>query len=243
VLARRGSFGALPDYGGIGRNLREQARFSYLYPAEWMKSSWEPWLPYYEQERGLVWKRQDGGDPLPYGHFRQRLLATHPGTAIDPASDIAAEGTLHEFEYVLPRWRHNGAPVAFVGYVFVREGSCFQETLRDVGELWIGGEGRYGFGRLRQATELKDDMSDCFGVRLDLNREDPIVQNSSFVWAHALPRPDSIKAGAWEVVLGWDRGSLFSVALEGPCWAPGSRSVETASFRILDSGFWEQVTP
>jgi hypothetical protein len=95
VLAQRNASGAWPDYQGIGNTLKEQARFSYLYPAEQVGGEWHPWLPRYE-EKGLCWQRQNSEEKLSDRSFRQRLLSTHPGTAIDPASDTAAEGTLRE---------------------------------------------------------------------------------------------------------------------------------------------------
>jgi hypothetical protein len=239
TLARQAASGAWPDYQGIGKALQEQARFSYLYPAEWVNDSWQPWLPCYEAEHGRCWQRQDGGETLPDRAFRRRLLATHPGTAIDPASDTAAEGTLREVECILPHWRSTAVPVAFVGYVCLQDGNDPYGLTR-VQEIALGGETRYGFGRMRR-EQLEPDVSDCFGIPVDGGDSDPILQNPRFVWAHTLSRDDPIEGGAWELVLGWDRGSLFSGACEGPCWAPGSRAKATTRFRLLERGVWQRA--
>ena len=236
-LARQNASGAWPDYQSIGRDLQENARFSYLYPAEQVNGRWHPWLPRYEEGRGLCWQRQDGGDPLPDRTFRQRLLSTHPGTAIDPASDTAAEGTLREVEYIMPRWRDTGAPVAFAGYVFLRDGND-PYGLKNVKELWVGGESRYGFGRLSR-VQPEGPVNDCFGISLDLSDKDPILCEPEFIWAHAPLDGGEAKAGAWEIVLGWDQNTLRSEASCSPCWKPGSRAKGKIRFRLLGNGLWQ----
>jgi hypothetical protein len=243
TLARQTASGAGPNYQGIGKDLQEKARFSYLYPAEQANGQWQPWLPRYEEGQGLCWQHQDGGNLLPDRFFRQRLLSTHPGTAIDPASDTAAEGTLREVEYILPRWRDTVTSVALVGYVFLRDGDD-PHGLKDVEELWIGGESRYGFGHLRRVrleSSPWQSANDCFGIPLDLGGDDPILQHPQFVYAHTLPEGEPVKCGAWEIVLGWDQDNLYTGTSSSLCWVPGSRVKETACYRIPESGVWEKV--
>ena len=239
MLARRNASEAWPDYQGIGTALQQQARFSYLYPAEQVRGRWYSWLPRYVKGQGLCWQRQDGRDLVPHRIFRQRLLSTHPGTAIEPASDTAAEGTLREVEYITPRWRDTGAPIAFVGYVFLRDGNDLY-GLKGVKELWVGGESRYGFGRLR-LIEWEGSVGDCFGASLDLEGEEPILKEPEFLLAHTLVDKDNLVsgAGALEVVLWWDQDKLYSETPSSLCWAPGSQV--KARYRIMKSGVWEKV--
>jgi hypothetical protein len=243
-LARRNASGAWPDYQGIGRDLQKNVRFSYLYPAEQVNGPWHPWLPRYEKGQGLCWQRQDGGKPLMDRSFRQHLLSTQSGTAIDPHSDTAAEGTLREVEYIMPRWRYSGAPLGFVGYVLLRHGSdphgLNLRGLMNVEELWVGGESRYGFGRLHR-VQWEDSVRDCFGISLDLSQNDPILSVSEFVWAHVPTNSDSGASGAWEILLGWDRDTLDSRACSNLCWAPGSRVSAPECYRITENGIWESL--
>ena len=238
VLARRNASGAWPDYQGIGNTLKEQARFSYLYPAEQVGGEWHPWLPRYE-EKGLCWQRQNSEEKLSDQGFRQRLLSTHPGTAIDPASDTAADGTLREVEYIMPRWRHTGAPLAFVGYVFLRDGND-PYGLKDVEEIWVGGESRYGFGCLRR-VRLEGPVSDCFGISLDLDGESPILKEPEILCAHAWVDDKNEFSGAWEIILGWDRDNLYSRDPSNLCWVPGSQAKNKTRYRITENGIWEKV--
>jgi len=237
-LARQNASGAWPAYQSVGRDLQETARFSYLYPAEQVNGQWYPWLPRYKEGQGLCWQRQDGGALLPDRVFRQRLLSTHPGTAIDPASDTAAKGTLREVEYIMPRWRHIGAPLAFVGYVFLQDGKDLH-GLMDIAEIWVGGESRYGFGRLRRVRI--DPTNECFGISLELRGDAPILCVSEFVWAHVPADGSNIGSGSWEVILGWDRDNLNSIASSGLCWEPGSRANASTLFRISESGVWKSI--
>jgi len=121
---RRGN--SFPRYETEGTTLHENARFTYLFPAECDGKHWRAWLPRYEALDGLVWRREDRQDieerQLTDRQMRRRLLDTRPSTAIDPDSDSAEEGSLRETECVLPRWRDIESPVAFVGYVFPEAG-------------------------------------------------------------------------------------------------------------------------
>ncbi len=240
-LARRQSPSGFPNYHKLGQKLQQGARFTYLYPAEEVRGEWHPWLPRYEQGEGLVWVRQNDGEKIRDRKFRKRLLAAQPSTAIEPGSDTAHDGTLREMEYVLPHWRCTASPVAFVGYVFVKDNGIATE-LRDIDALTVGGESRYGFGRLR-LDRADDQKSECFGVPTALTGHGPTLklESQEAVLAHTLPKGDPIECGAFELVLGWNVGSLFSGACEAPCWTPGSRVKREACFQILESGFWSEV--
>jgi len=243
-IARRTAGDSFPDYQRIGRELCEDVRFTYLFPAEKIENRWLAWLPRYEEVYGLRWHREDDqATPLLDRGFRRRLLATHPGTAIDPASDTATKGSLREFEYVLPHWRDTKGPVAFVGYVFVQDRRDLHERLRDVGELWVGGEVRYGFGRLRRMSldgDIWQPANNCFGITLDLEGNDPILLEPKFIWAHTLPERNPVNGGIQEVVLGWDRGNPYVEVAQRPCWMPGSRVASGTRLRVLENGLWEK---
>jgi hypothetical protein len=138
-------------------------------------------------------------------------------------------------EYIMPRWRHTGTPLAFVGYVFLRDRND-PHGLKDVEELWVGGESRYGFGRLRRVW--LEDVEDCFGISINLMGDDPILCEPECVRAHALLNGNDMEAGTWEIVLGWDQSNL---SISGLCWVPGSQVKDKRRYRITESGVWESV--
>ena len=231
-------------YAQKGQQLRQNVRFSYLFPAEQVGHEWLAWLPRYQQKEGLVWEREDR-ETLSDHSFRQRLLITQPGTAINPASDTAEEGTLRELELISPWWRsqengHSPKPVAMVGYLFCRDPAlCTQlpalcTQLQQVTELFIGGDTRYGLGRLqRQAFE---PVSSFFlRMNMELSGEVPVVEGSLLL-AHTYPQRFPA-AGALECVRGWD--TLNNTLSHAQClWVPGSQLPGKSRFCIEAEGYW-----
>lgn len=240
-LARRRENG-FPSYKTEGATLHENARFSYLFPAECDGKHWRAWLPRYEERDGLVWRREDRPDSkhdITNRQMRLRLLDARPGTAIDPDSDSAEEGSLRETECVLPRWRDIESPVAFVGYVFFKEGFS---DLRDVKVIFVGGDTRYGLGRLRRVGELASS-SDLFGAQVLLDQDAPMIQTSHLL-AHTHLSDQAPKiVGSQEVLAGWDRtkADAFRRTAETPLWTPGSQvcNGDVRKWKISRDGVWK----
>lgn len=239
-LARRRESG-FPSYENEGTVLRENARFTYLFPAECDGKHWRAWLPRYEQPAGLVWRRedrQDGEYHLPDRQIRMRLLDARPGTAIDPDSDSAEEGSLRETECVLPQWRSSESSVAFVGYVFLKQDL---PELRDLTALFLGGDSRYGLGRLRRLDMTP--ASDVFGAQIDLNQGAPSVRSNRLL-AHTHQDAGRLEIiGSHELLAGWDRTrhDPFLPIAEMPLWTPGSRVRDgrVADWEIGENGIWK----
>lgn len=239
-LARRRENG-FPSYETEGTRLHENTRFTYLFPAECDGKHWRAWLPRHEERDGLVWRREDQSDSkhdLTNRQMRMRLLDARPGTAIDPDSDSAEEGSLRETECVLLQWRSSGSPVAFVGYVFLKQDL---PELRDVTALFLGGDTRYGLGRLRRLDMTP--ASDVFGVRARMSEDVPVIQ-SRHLLAHA-QRSDGVAeiVGSQELLAGWDRTrhDPFHPIAQMPLWTPGSRVRDggVADWEIGENGIWE----
>jgi len=233
-LARRGS-PSFPDYSQVGNQVRQQTRLSYLFPAQRVGEKWLAWLPQYEQGTGLQWWREDGTGSVPDAHFRRWLLTTRPGTAIDSNSDTAAEGTLREYE-VINLWSRWGSPsspqpVALAGYIFIDNGA--DQTVFDVEELFIGGDTRYGLGRIRKVECSEADR--IFDKPVDLTGSDPRVRTGQ-VLAHALPNRAINLLGTWEQLGMWDYGEFKTAQL---VWVPGSQAGDNSSlWRIREDGLW-----
>lgn len=236
-LARRQST-SFPDYLAAGQSLQNQARFGYLFPAQKVGAAWVAWLPEYRKE-GLIWVQEDGKALVEDRAFRRWLLTTRPGTAIAPDSDTAEEGTLREHEVIVAasRWgNEDGLPqaVGFAGYVFAVDG--VEKDLQAIEQIFVGGDTRYGMGRLKRVEFSRH--SELFGEQVNLQLRDPVVITSRIL-AHATT--NAAFCGALECLAGWDvvsgRLTLFVLA-----WAPGSKSKEgLASFCIRENGLWYQT--
>jgi hypothetical protein len=240
----------VPDYNGVGDTLKRDARFSYFYPAERLGDRWLAWLPCYEDARGLCWRREDNpSEAVPDRAFRRELLTTRPGTAIDPCSDSAADGSLRETECVCDRWRgsRDGEErrVAYVGYVFTQTTTA-KDYVASVGRLFLGGDTRYGLGRVRRAAFDLVKGGEMFGGPTNLAADAPCVE-SDRVLGHAYLDGGRSMTGALELVGGWERdrdqGRSAPRALDerAPYWQPGSRSDGMGSWTIEPEGTWMSI--
>jgi len=231
-----------PKYAEKGKKLCEQARFTYLFPAEWLENRWVPRLPMFEPGNGLVWRRgtqKCESDRV----FRSRLLETRPGTAIDAPADAAAEGSLRETECIGRFWRpaadEHASPVGLVGYVFCRDDAIAGE-IAQIDRLLLGGDTRYGLGRVRRVDW--SEASDVFGAIPSLEANTPCI-SSNVVLAHAIRNNSDNKiVGALECLAGWDRadnGGLTNLH-DRPLWTPGSTisNGAKAEWEIGTHGFW-----
>lgn len=246
-LSRREAVnGREPQYESVGGSLRRDYRFTYLFPAEEVEATWQAWLPTYRDALGLAWAREDQpeqavGDRL----FRRRLLSTRPGTSIEASTDAADDGSLRETECIEAHWRddrgRDAGAVAMVGYAFIHTAKARDKypperrRLDGVDAIFVGGDTRYGLGRLhRVAVDLLKDGK-AFGGAVVLDADLPQVESST-AWAHAHARAPLL--GALELLGGWDRGSIRSLDQAAPLWQPGSRSKSLIRWSIELDGLW-----
>lgn len=233
--ARRQS-ASFPDYQTVGARLKKQTRFTYLFPAQKREDTWHAWLPEYRENKGLVWVREDRGEEAEDRRFRRWLLTTRPATAIAPASGTAEEGTLRELEVIVAtsRWGKEDQPpqpVGFAGYVFLAEEA--ENALLEIEEIFVGGDIRYGLGRLKRVE--CSSKSEVFRERVELQHPDPIVV-ASRILSHTVT--NTISLGALERLGGWDILSGVPVVFP-PAWAPGSKSKSgPGRFCIREEGLW-----
>src|SRR5208282_925246 len=182
--------------------------------------------------------------------FRRRLLDARPGTAIDATSGTAADGTLRETECINTHWRTeaNGEarPVGLIGYVFRCADDGMIDGVSKIDILSLGGDTRYGLGRMRRVEWA--DASDAFGAQVILNTETPRVRSSA-VLAHTFQHEgEPGMFGALECLVGWDLASNTGVKElhDKPLWTPGS--VTCADFKatpewdMVGYGYWRLVT-
>ena len=223
-IARLKSGESFPDYKGVGDEVKRSCRFTYLFPAEKQDGRFLAWLPKFEKEKGLRWCLQDCGKSWSDRDFRRRLLDSRPGTAIVPESDSALEGSLRHTECISPWWRDSNsqgetaAPVLLLGYVFWQDSDRHRQ-LQDIETLFIGGDTRYGLGKIRR-IDMSSSDDNVFGKPVRPDREHPEI-GSDIVLGHA-PEDGGTEEmrGAKELLGGWDRNSPWKGGKRA--WAPGS---------------------
>jgi len=247
---REAQSGQTPQYQSVGEALQQNYRFTYLYPAQQTEKKWLVWLPAYRNKLGLSWVREDLPDVvLGDRQFRRRVLSTRPGTSIDASTDAAEDGSLRETECIEARWRdgrgRDAGPVALVGYVFIRTAKAKDECpterrrLDDIDAVFIGGDTRYGLGRLHRVSfEWVGTDPTLFGSVAMLDANSPRV-DSPTVWAHAQQCSSAFQmSGALELLGGWNHGSPCSLNQAAVLWQPGSRSAGNVRWQIEGDGTW-----
>ncbi|GBD31896.1 hypothetical protein HRbin33_00857 [bacterium HR33] len=244
-IARAKAQNRFANYKDVGSKIQGHVRFTYLFPAERSGNEWHAWLPRYVEDKGLVWQREDATHhELSDRQLRMRLLSTRPSTAIEPSSDTAAEGSLRETECMNTWWRDRegkpGGPVGLVGYVFLHADleKGIRDRLEQLELIMVGGDTRYGLGRLRRLTKITPP-GDVFGCKVDLAKKDPEVETER-VLAHAElnAKAQPQLCGNLELLRGWDYGKSDHRGAEIPPWVPGSASGAAYLWRINASGHW-----
>jgi hypothetical protein len=274
-----------PDYGKFGKELGTWCRFSYLFPAEKIDNQILVWLPQYfcedktkhdsdngrnhEERTGLYWVSQSvstGKDLkksdqslLTDRAFRRLLLDVRTGTAINPGSDAALDGSLREMEYINPWWRSladsqvSRNPVYLFGYVFLKDNG-FKRKMEAMDTLFIGGDTRYGLGKIVRDSWQEAPVGPCFGGAVDPEEEEPEVY-SDRVLGHAFSftdreihmRGNKELPGGWEISGPWmkQKGTPETEGNAGEnkdreeiLWSPGSSASKKMKWGINTHGIW-----
>ncbi|MBU1222193.1 hypothetical protein KKF34_10110 [Myxococcota bacterium] len=236
-ISRNTSGEKFPEYKDIGNQIKAESRFTYLFPTEKQGNKFLPWLPEFDEMRGYQWFCQSRN--LTDREFRCRMLDSRPGTAIDPDSDSAAEGTLRETECINPSWRKTDnqektSEMFLSGYVFLKNNGLIKQ-FEMIDTLFVGGDTRYGLGKISRLKwqELSRDFS-VFEKTVHLDQEEPQIV-SNIIWGHSFESKHPDMIGTKELSGGWDNGSQCEGKLT---WAPGSSMTHPLAWSIDKNGFW-----
>lgn len=247
ALARQ-STAEFPAYSEVGKEVRENCRFTYLYPAERIGEHYAVWLPQYVESAGLCWKMHKGPNEecISERAFKRRLIGARASTAIAPDTDTAADESLRETECILPYWRHTSelSSVFLVGYVFTR--NDFDEKLKQLPKsLFLGGDTRYGLGKVTRVQDLEPaELEKVFDAEWP-EKEKPII-NTGHILGHAQSEVTVDIKGEQECLAGWNAGQLERVThAEAPTlyWCPASWVNTISSWELTEDGYWKRVTP
>ena len=238
-LTRRGfAPGGIPagDYQKIGRWVQEHCAFTYFYILE--------------GDRLLAPRYVNGklcyGD-LPVPDFERRYLDSMAGTALEPQQTAAKTGSLHEVEFISLYPLDGGATwnrTRLRGWIFVDDGAyaLWPQIRQALEDLSVGGERRYGFGRLRLVGDPTEGQSCGYEVdrdrpRLRLNSGDPLPAHTPVdnVPARGLVEPLVGRETRSSARFG---GQLINAQI---CWVPGSVLGADACLDIQPSGVWKAV--
>ncbi|MGC8947593.1 MAG: hypothetical protein ACP5N6_15760 [Anaerolineae bacterium] len=243
ALTRRGfSTDGLPqgDYRQIGEWVKTHCAFGY----------------WFVREGDIELAPSYAAGELKYGNltaaeFERRYLDTHVTTALDAATTSAAEGSLHEVEFispyhpVAPGEGEQALPTEIGGWVFLDEVALpllgeESKWRAWLGELQIGGERRYGLGQLRMVRFSRESASDW---QLDADRPQKDLSAGDTLPAHVPVDGNMEVYGQVEPLVGREtRGTshVFGQALTfmRVCWTPGSLVQRPVRLAIDGHGVW-----
>lgn len=223
------------DYEAVGDWVKSHCAFGYWF----IEEDGQPLSPCYESGK-LKYGTYHAAD------FERRYLGAHVTTALDAATTSAAEGSLHEVEFIAP-YTSDGTRTYIGGYVFLdAEAQAHLGTKQDwcawLGTLQVGGERRYGFGQLRL---FNFDNAQQNGWLLSATRPQRTFQAKESLLAHALVSGVSAR-GEVEPLVGRKtegHSSAFGMKLTSAalCWVPGALLQEETCFEITPLGIWQKV--
>lgn len=219
-------------YITIGQAVKESFRFCYLYPAlpkdatKDVKSADDLTIHY-------PWKGS---------LFDYRFLSSYASTALNYDQQAAAEGLLHEVEFIRP-WAcplpddDQPLPVYLVGCLYVQD-HLSQELAgwrTALSRVQLGGERGYGWGRVH--LESLPDQGGPVNPTVKVEKNKPVL-------AHVRAEGVSL-VGPVEPLVGWERDSdensvrnwrLSSATI---CYVPGAVVTTESTFVIGHYGIWE----
>lgn len=188
-----------------------------------------------------------GSNTLYYGtmterEFERAFVTGLQGTAIDPSSNAAQEGSLREFEVLSPRRKDTGARVQLRGWLLLSQQAWgeYERIGAALDTLVVGGERKYGWGRLRLAKPPHETDRFCTlpSTRLSLASENVptvLLETDEPLLAHAAISGVEAR-GAIEAFRGRRTvtGSAFGMDFSETtlCWAPGSLLSESKRFQL-----------
>ncbi|ACL26659.1 hypothetical protein [Chloroflexus aggregans] len=214
-------------YQQTGDQVHQQLAFTYFYPA--LKSG---------NDYQVVWPWEN--ETL----FRRRFLSSYQSTALAYPQHAAAEGMLHEVEYISPHTLDTGQPVYLQGYIFAKT-DCTLAWQSALKRLHIGGERGYGWGSMASKVwPINDKYLFDNSITYDVNGDRPKIRvpAGGRLLAHTRAANLSLN-GNLEPLVGREWGSNGGagqhIAFTGVCFSPGSVVAEERCFTVKEFGVWE----
>lgn len=217
----------ISEYETFGALLKGKILTSYFFPAVVPDSPLRPSFT----NKGLFYGDMTESD------FERLFIKSYGQTAVLPDTNTAEDESLHESEYISPsvEIKGNQRQVFFVGYVFIKEGANhkgdpidIQKIKQAISEIFVGGDRKYGWGRLVLFGEpleskdifdckIKDESADTLEISLGANASIP---------AHLSINSDIKMKGDIEPLVGMEfesgKGFGQKVSKADICWIPGS---------------------
>ncbi len=217
----------------------------------WVKEHFSFGYWFVHDDGTLLYPTYESGQ-VKYGNFEvaefERLyVSSLVTTALESATTSAATGSLHEVEFVAA-YTSSGQRTSMGGWVIVHDEAIKELGKEDIWnswlkELYIGGERRYGFGKLllKRYSEATNDTNYEFIKHTP--RPQVKVKGGHPLLGHAISTGFKAK-GMIEPYVGreTDKSDRFGIKTlyMGVCWVPGSSVCSDETFELDESGLWKR---
>jgi hypothetical protein len=238
------------NYGQVGEWVKDHLAFTYFFLLEGKDLLW----PRFTEDRLCY------GDLSEY-EFERRYLSSHVTTALEAETSSAEQNSLHEVEFVAERcktdtWnihRTQLRGVAFLDNVASQVLGDKENWKHWLNELQVGGERRYGFGKIRLSengwTEAKEDEITFSNYAINCHQPRPTIDvaKGESILAHTVTT-NVLGKGSIEPLVGRETDTKNSQAFGHNltrakiCWAPGTVLDSPTTFQINREGLWEQTS-
>lgn len=234
-------------YEKTGKEINEKFRFTYLWPAispdNTEVKNWDDLTTYFTFEdqnnnnmkKIYPMKKENNRKPFDY-----LFLDSYASTSLDYERQGAEEGSLHEVEFISPVTR-DAKQVYVAGSIWVKElppdiPEGIKNWQKSIEKLSIGGEQKYGWGRL--------ELIEC--EKLENNSLEP----DEFLWNSYVPVHIDVEGaeeihGSLEPLVGWEtkEDNLTKIRDAKIAFTPGSIIQNKAKqFKIIENGLWKVIT-
>lgn len=226
TMARTGQIATNSNgYREVGKQVNEVLAFTYFYPALQSGNNYQ-----------VVWPWDDERT------FRHRFLSSYQSTALIYPAHSAAEGSLHEIEFLSPHTLDTADPVYLLGYVFEHK-DCSLPWCDALTRLQFGGERGYGWGKTELVSLEKTD--DAFSCAVYCSGRRPVITVPQDKRLLAHTKPDQIMiAGEVEPLVGreWhtNSGAGAFITHFGVVYAPGGIATNEHCFAVESFGLWQK---
>lgn len=224
------------QYQAMGEKVKRRLNFTYFYPALKESDSYR-----------IAWPWDNPA------LFRSRFLSSYTSTPLNYPAQSAAEGMLHEAEFISSNCLDTGEPVYLQGIIFEREGcppdwsATWQAALH---RLQLGGERGYGWGRIEriEINELADgqllfgDQAACVlsgdQVGIQLKNKQRLLAHAAAGAFHAEGEVEPLVGREWRPSQVRRNQIGQHVEFSGICFMPGSVALQECLVKIGDFGIW-----
>ncbi|MFQ6089408.1 MAG: RAMP superfamily CRISPR-associated protein [Candidatus Methanofastidiosia archaeon] len=247
-------------YKNVGEFVKKNIIFSHFYVCENDKILY----PIFSED-GLKYENHSEHK------FEKKYISSYVSTALEITSKTAEEESLHEIEFIKPKYKENDGvrDTEFFGHVFVNENPKFDNDINDkfknklkeylnqeklkeiISELWVGGERNYGFGRVELENENFKETDKIFkkeDFQLTLDNEKPLLasKNSCILALSHVLFNENIKLikGDIEPLVGriWsEKGAGHTPEFSNVALVPGTKFEFEGEIEIGNYGLWRII--